>query len=80
MDDYLHGMKDLFQQLGLPSSPEEIEAFIRKHQGMAIDMALWNAKFWSQAQAQFIKEAFDQDSNWVEAIDHLDALLRGHQK
>ena len=79
MDNYLHGMKDLFEQLGLPSSPEAIQEFIKTNQNMALDMALWNARFWSDAQAQFLKEAIEQDSNWVEAVDHLDALLRGHK-
>ncbi len=76
MDYSTHLIVDLFLQLGLPSSNEQIEDFIKTHQGIPSNTRLFEANFWSKSQASFIQEAIEQDSDWVEAVDHLDALLR----
>jgi hypothetical protein len=67
-------MQTLFQQLGLPSEDEQIEAFIDKH-SLGHSERIEQASFWTPAQAGFIKESYDQDSDWTELIDHLDTQL-----
>ncbi|MFB2867092.1 DUF2789 family protein, partial [Aeromonas veronii] len=34
------------------------------------------AGFWNAAQASFLRDALWNDSNWCEAIDQLDVMLR----
>ena len=75
MDTSAHTMQTLFQQLGLSSSDTAIEHFIHNNH-LSGDMPLDHAAFWSAGQAQFIREALDQDSDWSEIVDQLDALLR----
>lgn len=68
-------MVTLFEQLGLPSEQAQIDVFIQTHplpDGMRIE----NAPFWTPAQKAFLAESITEDSDWVELIDHLDALLR----
>ncbi len=77
MDLSEHNLNTLFEQLGLPSSDEAIDAFIEKHKGLDRSLHLWEADFWTPSQAAFIHEALEEDSDWAEAVDHLDALLRG---
>jgi hypothetical protein len=75
VDTSSHTMETLFQQLGLSSDPAAIENFIfnnRLEKGMPLD----HAACWSAGQAQFIREALDQDSDWSEIVDQLDTRLR----
>lgn len=75
MDTSLHSMQTLFEQLGLSSNETAIENFIfNNHMGK--DIPLDHAAFWNVGQAQFIREALEQDSDWSEVVDQLDALLR----
>jgi hypothetical protein len=75
MDTSTHDMPGLFAQLGLPTSDTAIENFIyNNHLGR--DIPLDHAAFWSAGQAQFIREALEQDSDWAEVVDQLDAQLR----
>ncbi|MCT7655389.1 DUF2789 domain-containing protein [Oceanimonas sp. NS1] len=39
-------------------------------------MELVEAPFWSHAQASFLKEGLQEDSDWAEVIDQLNASLR----
>jgi hypothetical protein len=78
MDSSTHLIVDLFLQLGLPSSSEQIEKFIKVHRGIPSGIRLFEASFWSEPQASFIQEAIEQDSDWVETVDHLDVLLRNN--
>lgn len=75
MDTSNHNLEGLFLQLGLSDSPESIENFISNHH-LPNDIPLDRAAFWSLSQAQFIREAIEQDAEWAEAVDHLDAQLR----
>ena len=77
MDLSEHTLNNLFQQLGLPDSAQEINNFIASHKGIDKMIPLHEADLWSTAQAAFLKESMEQDSDWVEVIDHLDAMLRG---
>lgn len=70
-----HVLKDLFDQLGLPSSGPEIERFIETHRPLPDETRLADAPFWTPAQAQFLNEEFHDDADWVPLIDQLNALL-----
>jgi len=75
MDTSAHTLQTLFEQLGLASSDAAIEAFLHNNH-LGRDMPLDHAAFWNAGQAQFIREALDQDSDWSELVDQLDAMLR----
>ena len=76
MDSSLHLVKDLFMQIGLPNDSHDIDNFIHKNKGIPSSTPIWESDFWTRSQAAFLKESYDEDSDWVEAVDHLDALLR----
>lgn len=76
MDTSAHDMHTLFDQLGLPSSSDEIERFIAAHRELRKTDCLSEASFWSPAQAAFLREAINEDSDWAEVVDQLDARLR----
>ncbi|WP_216636588.1 DUF2789 domain-containing protein [Endozoicomonas ascidiicola] len=71
----LHNLTNLFQQLGLGKEPREIERFLQQH-SLESNTKLEDAQFWNPSQKAFIKEERNQDADWCEAIDELDALLR----
>lgn len=75
MDTNLHTMKTLFQQLGLPSNDSSMDAFFHNFH-LPRNIPLENAAFWSKAQAQFIHEALQEDSDWSEIVDQLNSQLR----
>ncbi len=69
-----HSLNSLFEQLGLPSSDQDIEEFVASHQ-LAKGCEIENAPFWSVAQKQFLQEEHAEDADWIPWIDELDALL-----
>jgi len=75
MDTSQHNIENLFMQLGLSSSDQSIEAFCANNR-LPKEIPLERAAFWSSGQAQFIHEAIEQDSDWAEVVDQLDAQLR----
>ncbi len=75
MDRILHGMSDLFAQLGLPSEPEAIRAFIEAHRAEAAHRPLPEAPFWTPAQAAFLQDELQGDADWSGVIDALDREL-----
>ncbi|WP_422135689.1 DUF2789 family protein [Endozoicomonas sp. ALD040] len=76
MEPAHHTMNDLFDQLGLPSSDQEINAFIEEHKKMPHRVKIEHADFFSDSQQAFIQQAYNEDADWVVVIEHLDALLR----
>lgn len=76
MEAFTHDLPHLFQQLGLPSDQSAIDKFVKSHKlpNEAVEMA--DAPFWNSAQAAFLRESIQEDSDWAEAADQLDALLR----
>jgi len=76
MDTSFHTMNSLFAQLGLPDDDSSIEAFVREHHHLDNNIRLDSAPFWTPMQAVFLKEAIQEDSDWTETVDQLDALLR----
>ncbi len=75
MDTSQHNLKTLFQQLGLDASPKAIDSFIENHH-LDDEVRLAEAPFWNNAQAAFIRESLQEDADWCEVIDTLDAMLR----
>ena len=75
MDTSAHSMQTMFQQLGLPSETAQIDEFISRHRAETGTDSLESASFWSPSQAQFIKEALHQDSDWSEVVDELNTRL-----
>ena len=75
MDLSSHTLNTLFAQLGLPASDEEIDQFIEQHK-IKHDCPLVAAEFWTVGQVAFLQEALQDDSDWAELVDQLDALLR----
>lgn len=72
-----YSLTTLFEQLGLSASQKHIDAFIANHM-LADGTQLHEANFWSKAQADFLRESIEQDADWAEPVDELDALLRHH--
>tara|TARA_B100000809_G_C15127836_1_gene527048 strand:+ start:561 stop:794 length:234 start_codon:yes stop_codon:yes gene_type:complete len=75
MDISPHTITTLFQQLGLLSSDSDIDSFFTQHK-LDHETRLVNADFWTEAQAAFLQEALDEDADWTEIVDQLDARLR----
>ena len=76
MEGNLHSMTNLFTQLGLPSKPADIQAFIESHRPLATHLALCEAPFWTPSQAAFLREQVQHDADWAGIIDRLDSGLR----
>ncbi|WP_020409986.1 DUF2789 domain-containing protein [Hahella ganghwensis] len=76
MDTSTHDLHGLFEQLGLPSDQDSINSFIEEHAPLSRGMNLSDAPFLTEAQRGFIRQQWELDSDWCEAIDELDALLR----
>ncbi len=75
MDTSPKNLGTLFQQLGLAHDDASIEKFIAAHRAPNEDAPLWEAPFWTPAQAGFLKEAWEADADWVEWVDELNTLL-----
>ncbi|PLP99775.1 DUF2789 domain-containing protein [Cupriavidus pauculus] len=76
MDTPFHPFSDLFAQLGLPSDEASIRAFIGKHSPLREDVDLWDAPFWTPAQATLLRDEIAEDADWAEAVDQLNLALR----
>lgn len=76
MDANFHPLKELFQQLGLPSSCKSIEHFLKMHGPLDSSITLSEASFWTQSQRHFLNDELLNDADWAEAIDLLDSQLR----
>ena len=76
MEPPIHNLTSLFKQLGLETTNEAIKDFISRNRPVPNNLALHEAKFWSESQASFLKEAIEQDADWAEIVDELNVLLR----
>ena len=75
MDTGQKNLSTLFEQLGLPHDPVAIDNFVTAHRSLDAKTTIWEAPFWSAAQASFLKEAWEADADWVDAVDELNTLL-----
>ena len=74
-----HDLPDLFAQLGLPNSTDDIQVFVLQNRPLPQTLNLSEAPCWSASQVAFIREQWHQDDgDWVGVIDQLNALLREH--
>ena len=80
MEHPFHSFSELFKQLGLGSNNQEIEDFLREHAPLPTEVLLSDAPFWSPAQAAFLREARESDSDWSEVVDALNVALRAPDK
>mgnify|MGYP003586209554 CR=1 FL=1 len=72
---------DLFAQLGLPNSPQEIREFVCTHRPIPGHLLLAEAPCFTPSQAAFLAEKRLQDSpTWTILIDKLNALLREYDE
>jgi len=76
MNTSFHRFGELFAQLGLPNDAAAIGQFIADHAPLGGATRLEDAPFWTASQAQFLREAVCEDSDWAEAADQLSAALR----
>lgn len=76
MESGLHTLCELFRQLGLPDDLPSMEQFIARHRPLASGIKLQEAPFWSKAQRDFLCQAINNDADWAELVDQLDARLR----
>lgn len=76
MDTTPHNLSTLFDQLGLPSDAAAIKTFIHWHRPLDPKIPLQQASWWTPAQAEFLAQAIEEDSDWAEQVDELDASLR----
>lgn len=56
-------MNLLFEQLGLDSSDEAIEAFIANHSPLPAEVKIFQAHYWNSAQAEFLETALKKILN-----------------
>lgn len=76
MDLTNHSLQALFEQLGLPGGPADIDRFVAEHRPLPETVRLADAPFWTPAQAQFLREEIAEDADWAEMVDQLNLLLR----
>ena len=76
MEQPIHNINSLFEQLGLESSTKAIEGFVAKHRPIPANIHLDKAKFWKASQADFLHESIEDDADWAEIVDQLDVMLR----
>ena len=75
METHEHDMVTLFQQLGLPSSEDDIQSFIEEHR-LNAETNIFDASFWTPSQAKFLREQIKADADWAVVIDTLNTSLR----
>jgi hypothetical protein len=74
MQNQQHDLNNLFAQLGLPSDPSAVEAFIATHH-LPPGVRLAEAPFWTPTQSAFLAEELQADADWSAVIDELNAEL-----
>ena len=76
MDTSKHTLSTLFEQMGLAADEKSIEDFVARYSPLPREIALQDAPFWSENQSHFLEEGLEEDSDWAEIIDELDARMR----
>ncbi len=76
MEPVNYRFHDLFVQLGLPCDAKSIAQFILTHSPLPGAIALADADFWTPAQADFLREIWQQDADWSHQVDQLNQALR----
>ena len=76
MEKNNHPFHELFAQMGLPCDAKSIEQFIKKNSPLPGHIALPDAEFWTPAQADFLRETWQEDADWAYQVDQLSEALR----
>jgi len=76
MERPVHNLSNLFAQLGHANDEASIARFIDTHSPLADGIQLYEAAFWTPAQAGFLRESILEDADWAEVIDELNNDLR----
>jgi len=76
MEIHNHSLACLFEQLGLNSTDQAIQDFINQNAPLPGNVELHKADFWSSSQASFLQQSKDDDADWAEIVDQLNAMLR----
>lgn len=76
MEAFFHRFTELFDQLGLPSDPFSIAAFLREQGPLAPEIKLEEAPCWTASQAELLRQLLADDADWAEVIDRLSLALR----
>tara|TARA_R110002111_G_scaffold13929_22_gene38624 strand:- start:1166 stop:1396 length:231 start_codon:yes stop_codon:yes gene_type:complete len=76
MEQPNHSIESLFDQLGLDSSDDAIDIFIRKNKPLPDDVLLHDAVFWTSSQSRCLQQMKDEDADWAAIVDQLDVMLR----
>lgn len=76
METPFHRFSELFKQLGLPTDDAGIAQFLHRHAPLAPHIPLAEASFWNPAQASLLREELQDDADWAEVVDQLNAALR----
>lgn len=76
MEPISHSINALFEQLGLDEDDAAIDDFIHKHKPLTKQVLLYEADFWSPSQAEFLKQAVDDDADWANIVEQLNSMLR----
>ena len=71
-----HTIVSLFNQLGLESTDEAMDAFINRNSPLPGNIMLHEADFWNTSQASCLKDMKYEDADWAEIVDQLDTMLR----
>lgn len=75
MDVIEYTLSDLFEQLGLADSEENIIQFIDRYRGVKQQAPLHEATFWTESQSKFLHLATSEGSEWNDVVQELNALL-----
>lgn len=75
MDSTVHPFSELFAQLGLPNDEASIRSFIADRGPLPDDVRLEEAPFWTESQAQLLREERIEDADWIIVIDQLNLAL-----
>lgn len=76
MEKPFHRFTELFAQLGLPTDEAGIRSFLAAHSPLAPQVLLADAPFWTPTQAALLREELQEDADWAEVVDQLNAALR----
>ena len=76
MENPQHSLPALFKQFGLPHDAISIDQFIASHSPLKPDLHLADAFFWTESQAEFLREEILDDADWAEVVDQLNLILR----
>lgn len=77
MEQTNHPFSELFAQLGLPDTAQDIARFLTAHTPLSDTVRLPDAPFWTPSQTAFLRESLVQDSDWSGVVDQLSKALRG---